>query len=119
MRGDVATALTETVVLALISLIALVVFQRYEGTRRFAAAAMKGATTRRRAPIKSGKARLVATLSGVIFTIMLALPVATLVLVSFARDGAWTTQALPTAYTLDNYARILTQPQASSVFINS
>jgi iron(III) transport system permease protein len=117
-RGDVATALTETVILAVISLVALVVFQRYEGTRRFAAAAMKGAT-RRRAPIKSGAARIVATLCGVVFTILLALPVATLILVSFAREGSWTTQALPAAYTLENYTRILTQPDASSVFTNS
>jgi iron(III) transport system permease protein len=117
-RGDVGVALTETVVLAVISLIALIVFQRYEGTRRFAAAAMKGAA-KRRAPIKSGKARLVATLGGVVFTTLLVLPVATLALVSFARDGVWTTQALPPAYTLDNYARILTQTDASSVFINS
>jgi iron(III) transport system permease protein len=117
-RGDVATALTETVILAVISLIALVVFQRYEGTRRFAAAAMKGTATRR-APIKSGRARFIATLCGIVFTIMLALPVATLILVSFARDGVWTTQALPPAYTFDNYTRILTQPDASAVFINS
>jgi iron(III) transport system permease protein len=117
-RGDVATALTETIILAIISLIALVIFQRYEGTRRFAAAAMKGATARR-APIKSGRARFIATLSGVVFTILLVLPVATLVLVSFARDGVWTTQALPPAYTLENYTRILTRPDASSVFINS
>ena len=117
-RGDVATALTETVILAVISLVALLIFQRYEGTRRFAAAAMKG-TTKARAPIKSGRARLFATLSGIIFTTLLALPVATLLLVSFARDGVWTTQALPPVYTLDNYARILTEPDASSVFINS
>ena len=117
-RGDAATALTETVMLAAISLVALLIFQRYEGTRRFAAAAMKG-TARRRAPIRSGRARVLATLSGIIFTTLLALPVATLILVSFAEDGAWTTQALPPAYTLSNYARILTEPDSSSVFINS
>ena len=117
-RGDAQLALTETVVLAIISLLALIVFQRYEGTRRFAAAAMKGAP-KARTPIKSGRARLLATLCGVVFTIFLALPVMTLILVSFARDGAWTTQALPPAYTLDNYARLWTQPGASSVFVNS
>jgi iron(III) transport system permease protein len=117
-RGDVGAALTETVILAAVSLIALLIFQRYEGTRRFAAAAMKGAT-RSRTPIKSGRARTVATLCGVVFTILLALPVVTLLVVSFARDGVWTTQALPPSYTLDNYARILTQPDASSVFVNS
>lgn len=117
-RGDVATALTETVILAVISLVALVIFQRYEGTRRFAAAAMKG-TTKVRAPIKSGRARFFATLAGIIFTTLLALPVVTLILVSFARDGVWTTQALPPAYTLANYTRVLTEPDASSVFTNS
>lgn len=117
-RGDAAAALTETVILAAISIAALIFFQRYEGTRRFAAAAMKGATKKRQ-PIRSGKARALATLGGVVFAIFLALPILTLVLVSFARDGAWTTQALPPAYTLDNYARILTQRDASSVFVNS
>src|SRR6185295_14714179 len=46
-RGDAALALTETVILTVISLSALFFFQRYEGTRRFASAAMKGAVKRR------------------------------------------------------------------------
>jgi iron(III) transport system permease protein len=117
-RGDAATALTLTVILAVISLAALVVFQRYEGTRRFAAAAMKGAT-RQRALVRSGGARLLATLCGVIFTIILALPVATLVLVSFAREGAWRTETLPPAYTLANYTRVLTDSGSASVIVNS
>src|SRR2546423_8967200 len=41
-RGDFVMAVTLTVILAVVSLAALIVFQRYEGTRRFAAAAMKG-----------------------------------------------------------------------------
>src|ERR1051325_8224829 len=65
-RGDFAMAITETVVLAVISLAALIVFQRYEGTRRFAAAAMKGAP-RRRASIGSGPARVLATIGAVFF----------------------------------------------------
>ncbi len=118
LRGDSATALTLTVILAAISLLALVVFQRYEGTRRFAAAAMKGAT-RARTPVRSGRARVAATLCGVIFTIILALPVATLVLVSFAREGTWRTETLPPAYTLDNYTRVLTDADSASVIVNS
>src|SRR5262249_35826201 len=58
-RGDMTMAITETVVLAVISLFALIVFQRYEGTRKFAAATMKGAP-RRRVTIATGKARLLA-----------------------------------------------------------
>jgi iron(III) transport system permease protein len=117
-RGDASVALTETVILAVISLGALILFQRYEGTRKFAAAAMKGAG-RRFKPINSGTARVAAISGGVIFSVLLILPVATLALVSFARDGAWTTQTLPASYTLNNYARILTDREASGVFLNS
>jgi len=78
-RGDFAIAITETVILAVISLGALIFFQRYEGTRRFAAAAMKGAP-RRRASIASGAARMVATILAIVFAIVLVLPVATLFL---------------------------------------
>src|SRR5215216_242546 len=81
-RGDFVIAITETVILAIISLAALIFFQRYEGTRRFAAAAMKGAP-RRRASIASGKARAAATIVAVIFAVILVMPVATLLLVSF------------------------------------
>ena len=117
-RGDAAVALTETVILAVISLSALIFFQRYEGTRRFAAAALKGAG-RTLKPISSGRARRVAMLCGVVFSMMLVLPVATLALVSFARDGEWTTQTFPPTYTLNNYTRILTDKDAGEVFVNS
>jgi iron(III) transport system permease protein len=50
---------------------------------------------------------------------LLVLPVATLLLVSFAREGSWTTQTLPAAYTLANYAKIFSDSSASDVFLNS
>ena len=117
-RGDAGIALTETVLLALISLAALVFFQRYEGTRRFVAAAMKGAT-RRRAPLKSGRARMLAAVCGIIFSVALALPIVTLVLVSFSGDGTWTTQTLPPSYTVSNFSRLAADADARSVFFNS
>ena len=117
-RGDFAIAITETVILAVISLGALIFFQRYEGTRRFAAAAMKGAP-RRRASIGSGAARVLATTLAIFFAIVLVLPVATLFLVSFAQEGSWTTQTLPPAYTFANYQRIFADPWAAEVFFNS
>jgi len=117
-RGDAGVALTETVLLAVISLAALILFQRYEGTRRFVAAAMKGAT-RRRAPLKTGKARLLAAVCGIVFSVALALPIITLVLVSFSRDGSWTTQTLPPSYTVSNFARLAGDADARSVFVNS
>ncbi|MBC8032099.1 MAG: iron ABC transporter permease [Pyrinomonadaceae bacterium] len=117
-RGDAGVAVTETVILALISLSALVVFQRYEGTRKFAASALKGATKKRQA-ITGGRARALAIAGGVIFSLILVLPVATLVLVSFASEGQWTVQTLPPSYTVANYAKIFSDPRASEVFLNS
>jgi iron(III) transport system permease protein len=117
-RGDFGIAITETVILAVISLGALIFFQRYEGTRRFAAAAMKGAP-RRRAAIASGTARMLATILAVVFAVVLVLPVATLILVSFAAEGSWTTQTLPAAYTFANYRRLFGDSYASEVFFNS
>ncbi len=117
-RGDAGLALTETIILAAISLGALFFFQRYEGTRKFAAAAMKGSTKQRRA-IASGRMRTIAIVCGVLFSLLLVLPVATLVVISFAREGNWTTQTLPTSYTIANYVKIFSDPRASEVFLNS
>lgn len=117
-RGDAGVAVTETVILALISLSALVVFQRYEGTRRFAAAALKGATKKRQA-ITGGPTRALAIAGGIIFSLILVLPVATLVLVSFASEGQWTVQTLPPSYTIANYTKIFSDSRASEVFLNS
>jgi iron(III) transport system permease protein len=117
-RGDSVMAVTETVILAIISLGALIFFQRYEGTRRFAAAAMKGAT-RKRVSVGSGPARALATIVAIVFAIVLLLPVATLILVSFAGEGSWTTQTLPSVYTFANYRRLFSDPQAAEVFVNS
>jgi iron(III) transport system permease protein len=117
-RGEIGMAVTETVILAAISLLALVVFQRYEGTRKFVAATMKGAT-RRREVISSGTARAIATLAAIVFSVLLILPVLTLILVSFAPEGSWTTQTLPSSYDLSNYVRLINEPQVSEVFVNS
>lgn len=117
-RGDVSMSVTETVILAIISLAALLVFQRYEGTRRFVAAALKGAT-RRREKIRGGKLRVLAMLSGILFSVSLVLPVVTLVVVSFSKEGSWTTQTLPGEYTISNYHRLFADSDSVTVLINS
>jgi iron(III) transport system permease protein len=117
-RGDASLAITETVILAAISLSALFFFQRYEGTRKFASAALKG-SVKRRQRIARGGTRTLAIICGVLFSVLLVLPVATLLLVSFAREGNWTTQTVPTAYTFANYLKIFSDSRASEVFLNS
>jgi iron(III) transport system permease protein len=117
-RGDIAMAVTDTVILGVISLGALLFFQRYEGTRRFVAAAMKGPPQRRR-PIIKGRTRVLAILCGATFSTLLSLPVFTLILVSFARESQWTTQTFPPSYTFSNYGQLLTDPNSVEPFLNS
>ncbi len=45
-------------------------------------------------------------------TVLLMAPVLVIVLVSFSVDSSWTHQVLPSEYTLDNYTRIVTDPQS-------
>ncbi len=52
----------------------------------------------------------------------LALPVVTVILLSFVEDGSWTTQVLPTSFTVDHYRALVTdagvfRPVASSLWM--
>jgi iron(III) transport system permease protein len=51
--------------------------------------------------------------------VVLILPHAMVVLVSFARDGAWTTQVLPPEYTIDNFRRLATDAELWTPIRNS
>ena len=63
--------------------------------------------------------RVLAAVCGIVFSIGLVLPIVTLVLVSFSRDGSWTIQTLPPVYTLSNFAGLATDADARGVFVNS
>src|SRR5664279_1268482 len=50
--------------------------------------------------------RAVALIGASALVFVLILPHAMLILIAFAKDGAWTTQLLPPEYTLENFARL-------------
>lgn len=116
--GDQATAIALTIILTVISLIALIFFQRYEGTRRFVAAATKG-VSRRRQEIRSFGSRILTFAIGILLTAVLLAPVATLVLVSFSVNNSWTTQTLPPEYTLENYRLLFADERSREPFVSS
>ncbi len=103
LNGALGLAYVETTVLAVTAVVALLVLRRLEGKRRYAMAG-KGRATRR--PLTSPTARALLPLGAWTLVILLVLPHAMVVLVSFARDGAWTTQLLPPEYTLDNFRQL-------------
>jgi iron(III) transport system permease protein len=108
LNGAMGMVYVETTVLAVSAVAALVLLRWFERRRSYA---MAGKGVVRRAPLQSRLARTVAPLLATLLVIVLILPHAMVVLVSFARDGAWTTQVLPPEYTLDNFRRLATDPR--------
>lgn len=70
-------------------------------------------------PVSGGWARVAAVSSAALILIFLLLPIATIVLISFAREGGWTYQILPTAYTLENYTSLFRDPDVLEPIVNS
>ncbi|MSR23398.1 MAG: iron ABC transporter permease, partial [Gemmatimonadetes bacterium] len=101
VNGELTMAAVEAVALACASLLFLVLLRRLERGREFAAVG-KGVGAVRRA-VTSRFAKVGAPLVGVGAVLFLLLPHLTLVLVSFVPEGSWTTQILPTRYSLENY----------------
>jgi iron(III) transport system permease protein len=117
LNGALGLAYVETTVLAVTAVVALLVLRRLEGRRRYAMSG-KGYATRQALRSPAARAMLPAVAAAMV--ILLVLPHVMVVLVSFARDGAWTTQLLPPEYTLDNYRKLalereLWRPIANSV----
>jgi iron(III) transport system permease protein len=109
-------AYVETTVLALSAVAGLLLFRWLEGKRKYTSSG-KGAATRR--VIGSKNAQVIAAGLSIITVIVLILPHLMVVLVSFAKDGAWTTQVLPPAYTLENYHRLITEAELWKPIMNS
>ena len=103
LNGALGLAYVETTVLAVTAVIALLVLRRLQGSRRYTVAG-KGRATR--AALRSPVTRALLPPLAIALVVLLVLPHAMVILVSFARDGAWTTQVLPPEYTLDNYRRL-------------
>ena len=117
LNGATGLAYVETTVLA-VSAVAALALLRWIERRRGYTLSGKGQVTVRRVP-RSRLVRLLAPLLAAVLVIVLVLPHAMVVLVSFARDGSWTTQLLPPEYTLDNFRNLATDPQLWAPIRNS
>ena len=115
-NGAMGLAYVETTVLALSAVAGLVLFRWLDRKRRYTLAS-KGGRSRRR--ISSRRIQILTTIASAIIVIALVLPHLMVILVSFARDGAWTTQVLPPEYTLENYRRLFTESELWKPITNS
>ncbi len=108
LNGNIGLAYVETTVLAMSAIAGLVLFRWLERRRNYTVSAKGGAT---RIIVRSAVGRAGGALLALILVTLLILPHLMVMLVSFARDGAWTTQVLPPEYTLDNFRRLATDSE--------
>ncbi|WP_420455496.1 ABC transporter permease [Rubrivirga sp.] len=73
---------------------------------------------RRPGPLRGGARVVAGGLVGLALVVVL-LPVATVVLLSFVEEGSWTTQVLPDTFTLANYAALATEPDVLAPITSS
>jgi len=117
LNGDIELAMVETVALALVAVLGLLVLRRSEGDEALVALG-KGTAPRPR-PIRRPLARALATGAGWVFAVVLLLPHLTLILVSLVPFGTWTTEAVPPVLSLDNYRRVLVEAERLRPLVNS
>jgi iron(III) transport system permease protein len=103
-NGDLGGSLALTAVATAISIAVLVAFQRRRGGAGVALETKGVSGSKLR--IRSPWGRAAAAAAAILAVTSLLLPHATIVLLAFARNGTWTSQILPPAYTLDNFAVI-------------
>ncbi len=109
LNGDDGVAMVETTILTLIALAGLWIASRLEG-RAVLTGGSKGGAPARTTPGTPSRRRAIALLAWV-SAVVLLLPHATLLLLSFVPAGTWTVETLPPVYTSGNYRALLTEPE--------
>jgi iron(III) transport system permease protein len=115
-NGAMGLAYVETTVLALSAVAGLVLFRWLDRKRKYTLAS-KGGRSRR--TIGSRRIQILTTVASAVIVVALVLPHLMVILVSFARDGAWTTQVLPPEYTFENYRRLFSESELWKPITNS
>ncbi|HEV8381381.1 MAG TPA: iron ABC transporter permease [Gemmatimonadales bacterium] len=117
LNGDLPLAMVETVALALVAIVGLVILRRTEGDDILVALG-KGIAPRPR-PIRRASVRWLAAGAGWGLAVLLLLPHLTLALVSLVPYGAWTTEILPPVINFENYRRLFSEAERLRPMLNS
>ncbi len=117
LNGDLPLAMVETVALAIVACIGLVLLRRTEGEDVLVALG-KGTAPRRR-ELRGTGAGALAACAGWLFAVVLLLPHLTLLLISFVPYSTWTTQTLPPVFSGVNYSRLFSESERLRPLVNS
>jgi iron(III) transport system permease protein len=121
LNGDLAMAITQSVILAAISLLFLILLRRFGGAIAGYGSASKGAAkiaSRNGRRLSRLQKNFLAALGGLVMFVLI-LPQLTLVLISFVKNGTWTWQILPDTFTFENFTAMISKPDFVRFFWNS
>ena len=117
LNGDVDLASAQSIVLMIISLaffVVLALLSRRERSGRGSKGTPRVALLVIPPPVRKV---LACVATGIVLLGML--PLVVILMISFAREGSWTWQLIPSSYTLENYALLLRDPDAFAPLLNS
>jgi iron(III) transport system permease protein len=103
LNGEMNVAAANAIALTIVSVFFFVMLKLIGDD---VATRTKGVARHGTLPLKV-PAKLVLGGIAVVLLLLELLPLMTIVVISFAKEGAWTWQLLPEAYTLENYAKLL------------
>ncbi len=107
--GNYSLAAAQSTVLAAVSIGFLFLMRWYQGRQNYRSLSKGIQRTRTRT---TGLASAIAAVGSFVLALVLIAPIAAIVLLSFSKNRTWTTQVLPSQYTLENYISIFTDPEA-------
>jgi iron(III) transport system permease protein len=113
LNGDIGLAMVETVALAAIGFVGLHLLRRTE--TRSVVGTVRGVAPRR----SLARGRFAIAAAGWALAVLLLLPHASLLLLSFVPRNTWTTEALPPVLDFGNYASLFSQPERLRPIVNS
>lgn len=117
LNGEMELAVVQSFVLTSMSILFLFSLREYSRRRDYVTAG-KGARVQPK-PVTRGWARILMGILGIGLVVCLALPHATVILISFVKNGTWTWQILPPVYTLENYTNLFRDPRIAEPIVNS
>lgn len=108
--GAYDLAAAQSTVLSVVSILFLLLMRWYQN-RRLTRSMSKG-TPQTVKTVQGILPQLLAAIGSAVIVLVLAAPVAAIVLLAFTVNGTWTTQIIPPEYTLQNFIDIFTEPRS-------
>lgn len=117
LNGDMSLAAAQSMLLTFVAIGFFVAMQVLSG-REVRVGRAKGVPRTGTLPLgRTMRGIFIAVI--VLMLLVVLLPLIAIVLISFAREGSWTVQVLPGAYTLENYSRLFSDPRILDPVRNS